>query len=174
MSRGGHRMDATEGRAAAAIEFGLPEVMLVIAVILISPIALTNSRAGQILLSMVGMFVCSMVYLRLTSFPKGQGLFESIMKKNLGRSGKIYVAYVVVLLLYWSPLVVTIDTKSFAPFALFFAFMPFHATGVLVVTVANRGNAADKISGVRVLLAVLLLVCALAWPVVLVSGFGLT
>ena len=178
----GRRMNSSGENQSEAFRIGLPEMLLCVAVFLVSPLALLAVNGGFILLpgasmlvSIVGMFLCSMAYLHLTSLPKGQGLIESIMKKDLGRSGTAYVAYIVVLLLYWAPLAVTIGTRSFAPFALFFAFVPFHSAGVLAVTVASRRTTADRrVSRTRLSLAVLLLLCALLWPFVLVSGFGLT
>jgi len=175
-------MNAPREATPDSLELHLPDVLLGVAVLLVSPLALLAVNGGFILLpgasmlvSIVGMFLCSMAYLHLTSLPKGQGLVVSVMKKNLGRSGTAYVAYIVVLLAYLALITVTIGTRSFAPFALFFAFVPFHSAGVLAVTVASRRTTADRrVSRTRLLLAVLLLLCALPWPFVLVSGFGLT
>ena len=153
----------------------IPEVLLAISVFFTSPIILTSllTHTGytQLLagfVPMLVMFACSMSYLILTA---PGGLMQAIQDFNEGRHGATQVLFMAIMVVYVCALPVTAVTGFIIPFVLYLAFMPFNAACVLGATKASSATVTDSgVRRLRLALAVLLLLCALPWPLALMAA----
>jgi len=169
-------LDYRDDAASRGREMYLPEILLAISVFFTSPIILAflQTHTGYVHVLLIGvvpmlvMFACSMSYLILTA---PGGLIRSIRDFEQGRRGATHVLFMAIMVMYGCAFVATAATGGIIPFVFYFGFMPFNAACVLGATKASSATITD--SGVRRLrftLAVLLLICALPWPIALMAA----
>ncbi len=153
----------------------LPEILLAISVFFTSPIILgfLLTDTGYVLLlvgvvPMLVMFACSMSYLILTA---PGGLTQSIRDFDQAGRGGTHALFSATMVVYGIAFAVTATTGSIIPFVLYLGFMPFNAACVLGATKGSSSAITDSgVRRLRLTLAVLLLICALPWPIALMAA----
>jgi hypothetical protein len=156
---------------------GLPELMLALSTVCISPFVAVLLVIDTSISSVVLWFAPVLLMLALSTVYlvdiAPRGLTRSIRGGSLGRHGKAHVTYLVALSIYGATFALTMWFPGVVPFLLFFGIVPFHAAGVLWVTVAAKEEGDPGLARFRVNLAVLQLLCSMPWPFLLaVSTLG--
>lgn len=162
----GERVNRTGGMV-------VPESCLALAALCISPLMLGLHFVDSVLAILIVWYAATPMMLAFTLaylvLIAPGGLAELTQTRPLGRCGKAYATYFVAVVVYGVVFLSTMTMEGLIPFLLLFGFAPFQAVSVLVLTISASREVGRRTGGLRLSLAVLLLLFSVSWPVVLMS-----